>query len=189
MAGASDGDRASAVAGHVCRALRAHSPKPSCGRSAGSARPESCADLRATSGSIPKSVLEVKPQPVPRSARSGPQAALSIAEAARRTGVSVHTLRYYEHAGLVVTPVRHTHGVEEVEPAWTVQSRSSRNCPAASISCLSGGTEAAAAPSRRRHCVRFPPRPASPHQDRPGSANRWRAGSRRDHARDRVLSR
>jgi DNA-binding transcriptional MerR regulator len=30
---------------------------------------------------------------------------LSIAEAARRTGVSVHTLRYYERAGLVVTTV------------------------------------------------------------------------------------
>jgi hypothetical protein len=63
------------------------------------------------------------------------------------------------------------------------------HCPAARLSCLSGGTEAAAVPWRRRHCVRFPPRPALPHQDRPGSANRWRAGSRRDHARDRVLSR
>jgi DNA-binding transcriptional MerR regulator len=30
---------------------------------------------------------------------------LTIAEAARRTGVSVHTLRYYERAGLVVTTV------------------------------------------------------------------------------------
>ena len=30
---------------------------------------------------------------------------VSIAEAARRTGVSVHTLRYYERAGLVVTAV------------------------------------------------------------------------------------
>jgi DNA-binding transcriptional MerR regulator len=33
---------------------------------------------------------------------------LSIGEAARRTGVSVHTLRYYERAGLVVTPVDRT---------------------------------------------------------------------------------
>jgi DNA-binding transcriptional MerR regulator len=33
---------------------------------------------------------------------------VSIAEAARRTGVSVHTLRYYERAGLVVTPVDRT---------------------------------------------------------------------------------
>ena len=55
-------------------------------------------------------MLEVKPQPVPRPARSGPQAGLSIAEAARRTGVSVHTLRYYERAGLVVTAVDRTAG-------------------------------------------------------------------------------
>jgi len=52
-------------------------------------------------------VLEVKS--VTGSARSGLQAGLSIAEAARRTGVSVHTLRYYERAGLVVTPVDRTH--------------------------------------------------------------------------------
>src|SRR5215475_14563368 len=37
-----------------------------------------------------------------------PEAGVSIAEAARRTGVSVHTLRYYERAGLVVTPVDRT---------------------------------------------------------------------------------
>jgi DNA-binding transcriptional MerR regulator len=55
-------------------------------------------------------VLEVKPQPVPRPARSGPQAGLSIAEAARRTGVSAHTLRYYERAGLVVNTVDRTAG-------------------------------------------------------------------------------
>jgi DNA-binding transcriptional MerR regulator len=55
-------------------------------------------------------VLEVKSQPVPGSARSDPQAGLSIAEAARRTGVSVHTLRYYERAGLVVTTVDRTAG-------------------------------------------------------------------------------
>jgi DNA-binding transcriptional MerR regulator len=53
-------------------------------------------------------VLEVKPQPVSRPAGSGSQAGLSIAEAARRTGVSVHTLRYYERAGLVVTAVDRT---------------------------------------------------------------------------------
>jgi DNA-binding transcriptional MerR regulator len=44
-------------------------------------------------------VLEVKPEP-----------GLSIAEAARRTGVSVHTLRYYERAGLVVTAIDRTGG-------------------------------------------------------------------------------
>src|SRR6266568_3849179 len=54
-------------------------------------------------------MLEVKPQPVPGPARSGTQAGLSIAEAARRTGVSVHTLRYYERVGLVVTPIDRNH--------------------------------------------------------------------------------
>jgi DNA-binding transcriptional MerR regulator len=53
-------------------------------------------------------VLEVKPQPVSGPARPDPPASLSIAEAARRTGVSVHTLRYYERAGLVVTAVDRT---------------------------------------------------------------------------------
>jgi DNA-binding transcriptional MerR regulator len=46
-------------------------------------------------------VLEVK---------EADQAGLSIAEAARRTGVSAHTLRYYERAGLVVTRVDRTAG-------------------------------------------------------------------------------
>jgi DNA-binding transcriptional MerR regulator len=44
-------------------------------------------------------VLEVN------SAPERPTAGIGIAEAARITGVSVHTLRYYERAGLVVTPV------------------------------------------------------------------------------------
>jgi DNA-binding transcriptional MerR regulator len=35
---------------------------------------------------------------------------MTIAEAARRTGVSVHTLRYYERAGLVITAVDRTSG-------------------------------------------------------------------------------
>lgn len=39
-----------------------------------------------------------------------PPEGLSIAEAARITGVSVHTLRYYERAGLVVTPIDRTAG-------------------------------------------------------------------------------
>lgn len=47
-------------------------------------------------------MLEVKP-PIP------PEG-LTIADAARRTGVSAHTLRYYERAGLVVTQVDRTSG-------------------------------------------------------------------------------
>ncbi len=39
-----------------------------------------------------------------------PAEGLTIAEAARRTGVSAHTLRYYERAGLVVTRVDRTSG-------------------------------------------------------------------------------
>jgi DNA-binding transcriptional MerR regulator len=53
-------------------------------------------------------VLEVKPRP--ETGKPIPQAGLSIAEAARRTGVSAHTLRYYERAGLVVTRVDRTTG-------------------------------------------------------------------------------
>lgn len=40
--------------------------------------------------------------------KSVPAEGLTIAEAARRTGVSVHTLRYYERAGLVITTVDRT---------------------------------------------------------------------------------
>jgi DNA-binding transcriptional MerR regulator len=50
-------------------------------------------------------VLEVKQEVGDEIPGSG----LTIAEAARRTGVSAHTLRYYERAGLVVTPVDRTH--------------------------------------------------------------------------------
>jgi DNA-binding transcriptional MerR regulator len=47
-------------------------------------------------------MLEVNPPDSPEG--------LSIADAARRTGVSAHTLRYYERAGLVVSPVDRTTG-------------------------------------------------------------------------------
>jgi DNA-binding transcriptional MerR regulator len=53
-------------------------------------------------------MLEVKSRQAP--GRPGPREGLSIAEAAHRTGVSVHTLRYYERAGLVVTTVDRTDG-------------------------------------------------------------------------------
>ncbi|HEY4027576.1 MAG TPA: MerR family transcriptional regulator [Candidatus Dormibacteraeota bacterium] len=56
-------------------------------------------------------MLEVKPaHPAPDAVGDDPVAGVSIAEAARRTGVSVHTLRYYERAGLVVTKVDRTSG-------------------------------------------------------------------------------
>ncbi|WP_051452094.1 MerR family transcriptional regulator [Actinospica robiniae] len=53
-------------------------------------------------------MLEVKPQPKKPEPAPLPPGGLSIAEAARRTGVSAHTLRYYERAGLVVTPTGRT---------------------------------------------------------------------------------
>ena len=55
-------------------------------------------------------MLEVKEPPAAEPARSDPVAGVSIAEAARLTGVSVHTLRYYERAGLVITDVGRTNG-------------------------------------------------------------------------------
>ncbi|MCU1647525.1 MAG: MerR family transcriptional regulator [Nocardia sp.] len=53
-------------------------------------------------------MLEVKQQPAPTDAI--PDQGLSIAEAARRSGISAHTLRYYERAGLVVSAVDRTSG-------------------------------------------------------------------------------
>ncbi|WP_405494927.1 MerR family transcriptional regulator [Nocardia sp. NBC_00511] len=38
-----------------------------------------------------------------------PVTGISIAEAAERSGVSVHTLRYYERAGLVITTIDRNH--------------------------------------------------------------------------------
>ena len=56
-------------------------------------------------------MLEVKSQPTASDAAfADPREGLTIAEAARRTGVSVHTLRYYERAGLVITNVDRTRG-------------------------------------------------------------------------------
>jgi DNA-binding transcriptional MerR regulator len=84
-------------------------------------------------------VLEVKPKPASGAARQtrqtrqkahkAPRPALppegvTIAEAARRTGVSVHTLRYYERAGLVVSPVDRTSGgrrrYRELDLKWII---------------------------------------------------------------------
>jgi DNA-binding transcriptional MerR regulator len=62
-------------------------------------------------------VLKVKPADMPRDGAT-------IAEAARRTGVSVYTLRYYERAGLVVTPVDRTSGgrrrYRELDLKWII---------------------------------------------------------------------
>ncbi|HTJ70572.1 MAG TPA: MerR family transcriptional regulator [Actinospica sp.] len=55
-------------------------------------------------------MLEVKPKDTrQKQDHSVPPEGVSIAEASRRTGVSVHTLRYYERAGLVITPVDRNH--------------------------------------------------------------------------------
>ncbi|WP_327094860.1 MerR family transcriptional regulator [Nocardia vinacea] len=53
-------------------------------------------------------MFEVDGQPVSGPVRCDNPDGLSIGEAARRTGVSVHTLRYYERAGLVITPIDRT---------------------------------------------------------------------------------
>lgn len=67
-------------------------------------------------------MLEVKPKPA--EAGPVPAAGVTIAEAARRTGVSAHTLRYYERTGLVVTPVDRTSGgrrrYRELDLKWIV---------------------------------------------------------------------
>ncbi|MEV8514655.1 MerR family transcriptional regulator [Dactylosporangium sp. NPDC051484] len=55
-------------------------------------------------------MLEVKPVIRPRPGPAAGEGGITIAEAAHRTGVSVHTLRYYERAGLVITDVNRTQG-------------------------------------------------------------------------------
>jgi len=75
-------------------------------------------------------VLEVKQQPASGVTRlkarpaAVPAEGVTIGEAARRTGVSVHTLRYYERAGLVVSPVDRTSGgrrrYRELDLRWIV---------------------------------------------------------------------
>jgi DNA-binding transcriptional MerR regulator len=81
-------------------------------------------------------VLEVKQQPASAAAKpkqrksakqlesAGPPDGVTIAEAARRTGVSAHTLRYYERAGLVVSPVDRTTGgrrrYRELDLKWII---------------------------------------------------------------------
>ena len=55
-------------------------------------------------------MLEVKQRRPAKPDDAIPPAGLSIAEAARRTGVSVHTLRYYERAGLDHTAIERTAG-------------------------------------------------------------------------------
>ncbi|MBG7698694.1 MerR family transcriptional regulator [Streptomyces sp. MC1] len=57
-------------------------------------------------------MLEIKAPTRSQSVRpqAEPDPGLTIAEAARRTGVSVHTLRYYERVGLVITGVDRTPG-------------------------------------------------------------------------------
>ncbi|MGW3570655.1 MerR family transcriptional regulator [Streptomyces sp. NPDC000941] len=60
----------------------------------------------------------------PKWPSAGPTEGVTIGEAARRTGVSVHTLRYYERAGLVVSPVDRTSGgrrrYRELDLKWIV---------------------------------------------------------------------
>jgi DNA-binding transcriptional MerR regulator len=85
-------------------------------------------------------MLEVK-QPIAEPSQSGSQPGLSIAEAAHRTGVSVHTLRYYERAALVVTPVDRTSGGQrryhELDLKWIVVCTKLRatGMPIKSIRC------------------------------------------------------
>ena len=71
-------------------------------------------------------MLEVKPRrrPASRPRPTPPdgEVGISIAEAAQRTGVSVHTLRYYERVGLVITDIDRTRGgmrrYHEVDLTW-----------------------------------------------------------------------
>lgn len=55
-------------------------------------------------------MVEVKPDTRQRADAAISDDGVAIGEASRRTGVSIHTLRYYEKAGLVVTPVDRSSG-------------------------------------------------------------------------------
>lgn len=52
----------------------------------------------------------LRPIPRPRPTAAPGEVGITIAEAADHAGVSVHTLRYYERAGLVITDVSRTQG-------------------------------------------------------------------------------
>lgn len=52
----------------------------------------------------------LRPIPRPRPTHAPGEVGITIAEAADHAGVSVHTLRYYERAGLVITDVSRTQG-------------------------------------------------------------------------------
>ncbi|WP_433600254.1 MerR family DNA-binding transcriptional regulator [Nocardia sp. CA-135953] len=79
-------------------------------------RPRSLRAISVRCGTGIQSVSEVDARPVSGPVRCDNPDGLSIGEAARLTKVSVYTLRYYERAGLVITPVDRTAGATT---SWT----------------------------------------------------------------------